>query len=196
MTSKTLTLLVSALAVGCGFTLPTLGMHTQNIAIHATSMLTAGQVDPFADPMFGAASEVQQAASQGDPIRTLITGAIVYGVSMIALSYWEDHILPDLQERGIMPRITKGYEEKARMLKSEKLLPWLTPLTADQSVPLPVYADLEKSCHHVGRNGDVHQYICAAENYKPDKLIDCQISKEFSELYGKPVLICKRKDPY
>eukprot|EP00965_Chrysotila_dentata_P224108 6193987-Pleurochrysis_carterae.AAC.1 len=175
-------------------------------------MLTAGQVDPFADPMFGAASEVQQAASQGDPIRTLITGAIVYGVSMIALSYWEDHILPDLQERGIMPRITKGYEEKARMLKSEKLLPWLTPLTADQSVPLPVYADLEKSCHHVGRaartltlpthgrirrrNGDVHQYICAAENYKPDKLIDCQISKEFSELYGKPVLICKRKDPY
>jgi len=61
---------------------------------------------------------------------------------------------------------------------------------AARTLTLPTHGRIRR------RNGDVHQYICAAENYKPDKLIDCQISKEFSELYGKPVLICKRKDPY
>ena len=77
----------------------------------------------------------------------LVVGLVFYAVFMNGLTWWDEHVLPELQERGMMPRIPG---EPVRLSKQDRALPWLTPGTADRSVPLPSYGDLVSACHRIG----------------------------------------------
>ncbi len=148
--------------------------------------------DPFADPNFGALTAQTTNHIARDPgYGPALTGLIIYGLTMLFLTYWDTHVLPDMQERGSMPRIPG---EQPRLTSTDRKVPYLTPVTVDRSVPLPSASRLEKTCHRVGRTGSVHQYICASKNTDfDDGYGECVQSPEFTDMYGRPVWICKRK---
>lgn len=128
----------------------------------------------------------------------LVVGLVFYAVFMNGLTWWDEHVLPELQERGMMPRIPG---EPVRLSKQDRALPWLTPGTADRSVPLPLYGDLVSACHRIGVTGNnVQQFICTQEERDAntadftDSFGECVISDEFTSFYdGQATLVCKRK---
>ena len=130
-------------------------------------------------------------------VQSVSMGLAFYAVFMNGLGWWEEHVLPELQERGIMPRIPG---EPVKLSKQDRALPWLTPVTADHSVPLPSFEDLASACHRIGVTGNnVQQFICtqderdANEDFT-DTFGECVISDEFTSFYkGQRTLVCKRK---
>jgi len=163
--------------------------------------------DPFSDPVFNLPpSDITAHASQADAApavsSTLGTSDLVfmfvfYAVFMYGLEWWDEKILPELQEKGIMPRIPG---EPVKLTKEDRALPYLTPTTADHAVPLPAYTALADACHRIGVTGNnVAQYICTQDNRDEsnkdfsDSFGECIISDEFTDFYGDATLICKRK---
>jgi len=112
---------------------------------------------------------------------------------MFALTWWDENVLPGLQRKGFLP-YTSSYErhldEQLQRREAEKRAKNLTPLTA-QHQPLP--DELEsKACHYIGTVNGVRQYLCIR---KDDEVGDeCAYSAEFSDLYKKPMVICKKAD--
>ena len=84
-----------------------------------------------------------------------------YGLAMVGLTYWDEHVLPGLQDKGIMPVIPGSYEEKKRHREAVQAVPWVTPITADRSVPLPTLDELMTKAYRVGASNGVVQYIRA-----------------------------------
>ena len=127
-----------------------------------------------------------------------MVGVVVYSLTMLALSWYDEHVLPDLQDRGIMPVIPG---ELQKLSTRDKEVPYLNPTTMDRRVALPAYAELKDSCFRIGVSGNVAQYICVGGDKPPramgadDGFGVCERSDTFSKHYGTTVWICKRKQP-
>lgn len=176
----------------------------------------------FADPVFAGVQEAApvvaqaaQDAAQVAPVDSnaqLLTGIIFYVVMMGALTFWDEHVLPKLQDRGLMPEIpgTLRYERMKRLSKEQRSVPWTTPLTADRS--LPSLDKIVSQATRVSSNSllNVVQFIKAhapGEATDPDlhgsRPADgaefeadeydavCCVSPEWSGHYGQNVYICK-----
>lgn len=88
-------------------------------------------------------------------------GLLFYGVTMALLTYWDEKVLPGLQDDGLMPVIPGSYEDRKRNRKRVQAVPWVTPVTADRAVPLPSLDELMQKAHRVGASNGVVQYIRA-----------------------------------
>ena len=63
-----------------------------------------------------------------------------YAVGFSALTYWDEKVLPGLQDKGLMPMT---HERRAKLMREAAAdEPWVTPLTADRSLPLPTLQEL------------------------------------------------------
>lgn len=179
----------------------------------------------FLDPMYGAIEVVTDAApavhSQESAFSTgaVVTGVLFYCVSMILLTWWEEAILPKLQDRGIMPTIPGSLRAKRleTLSEHERDLPWLTPVTAQfQGRPLPGLDDIIQKPAQIGEYNGVAQYIKAhtaseplprerawalgvpdGEPFDADELSSvCMVSPEFSSHYNTRVYLCKRRSAF
>ena len=110
-------------------------------------------IDPFADPVFSVATganQVTQGSVGSGGVETYVVGIAGYVVGMIILTLWDEHVLPKLQERNILPTIPDSAEELCSLRAKVIELPWVTPLTADRSLPLPSLEELTRRAHRVG----------------------------------------------
>jgi hypothetical protein len=141
---------------------------------------------------------------------------VCYVVGMAALTAWDEHVLPKLQARGVLPYIPGSASDIERKRKALMDVPWVTPITAERNgLPLPSLEELYERTHRVGRSfvdelkADVVQYIqahrrpnstlqpVAVEVRSDDAWVSeeegvCRISEDFTSFYGQDVYICKR----
>ena len=82
-----------------------------------------------------------------------------YAVGFSALTYWDEKVLPGLQDKGLMPMTHERRAKLAREAAADE--PWVTPLTADRSLPLPTLQQLYDKAHRVGVKNGVAQFIRA-----------------------------------
>lgn len=151
-------------------------------ALHATGQLLAA-ADPFADPVFTGAA----AADCSTP--PVLSCLLFYFVGMAALTAWDEWALPRLQQRGIMPKIPGEYD-RTKDLEPLQPIRWLTPLTADRAVPLPV--EIDDACVRIGTVDGAHQFICAQAAADALEADVCILSDGFSDHFGRPITICSR----
>ena len=113
-------------------------------------------------------------------LHPLITGVIFYSVGLLALTAWEKIVVPQLKLNSILPDIPITNNQ---LTESQKNEPWIVPLTADYSIPLPDKQELEiKGKHRIGSKNGISQFITLDNDLKIIKKIQEQ-SKEWSELY-------------
>lgn len=109
---------------------------------------------------------------------SLSTGIEVYLVGLIALTAWEELVLPRLSET-----LTRG----------EREIKWITPLTADSPVPLPAPEQLyANGKHYIGSRGGVPQFISLNSSHRVVPGV-CEIDPTWSEVYEEDVYIFKQK---
>ena len=86
----------------------------------------------------------------------LCTGVLWYGTGLIALDLFEKKIVPRFGLRSILPVV----KDEFGLTREERQIGWITPLTADQCVPLPTYEELQKKGRHrIGSIQGTTQYI-------------------------------------
>merc|ERR1711939_469787 len=155
------------------------------LAPHAATTLLSS--DPFSDPVFTGAA---QASLHWNPA---MTGIACYAAGMCMLTWWDEKVLPKLQRDGVLPY----HSEEDRMIDTQKrrreaaaAARPLTPLTAARQ---PLASELDQgACHYIGTVDNVRQYVCVRHD---DAIGDeCELSDEFSEQYGMPVVICKKAE--
>ena len=82
-----------------------------------------------------------------------------YAAGMTALTHWDENVLPKLQDKGMMPMTS---ERRAKLMREAAVEePWVTPLTADRTLPLPTLQQLYDKAHRVGATNGVAQFIRA-----------------------------------
>ena len=181
---------------GANNILPATGLqHATSVGQQANNILPTTNLhavrDIFADPQFGAPHTTAMGPEHNYGM--LVTGLLVYGLTMAFLGFWDDNVLPDLQQKGLMPVIPG---EMQKLSTADRAIPFLTPITADRhAYPLPAYAELNDRCHRIGSRGEVTFYLCPSDGKMDydDGYGECKISAEFSKHYGQPVFVCKRK---
>ena len=143
---------------------------------------------------------------------SLLTGFAFYAGTMIALTAWDEHVVPKLQDAGVLPEMPGSVRSirLSRLSKEQRELPWFTPLTADRA--LPDLETVEQEPVRVGQYGGVTQFIKAHAQSEPipikvpaqrptdgtpfdaeELCAVCKVSKEFSDHYGRRIYLCKRK---
>ena len=170
----------------------------------------------FLDPLFQSAHEAAVTAAPTSDKSMLLTGLGFYAVTMLALTWWDEEMLPKLQDKGLMPTIPGSLRHRRlqTLSKEQRELPWLTPSTAQyQGKALPGLDDILKQPVRIGEYSGVAQYLKAhseaelvpeyiAVDRRPtdgtpfdaDELgCVCMVSPEFTDHYGKRVYLCKRR---
>jgi hypothetical protein len=172
----------------------------------------------FLDPVWNSAQEAAVTATSAPThdMGAVMTGLVFYGVTMGALTWWDEKMLPKLQDQGLMPTIpgTLRYNRLKTLSKEQRDLPWLTPSTAQyQGKQLPGLDDIVKQPIRIGEYSGVAQYLKAhteGEQIPQYVVVDrrptdgtpfdadelgcvCMVSPEFTEHYGKRVYLCKRR---
>jgi len=180
-------------------------------------------VDPFMDPVFTSSMpEAAQTAEQATSIfhsSPALTGILFYAVTMGMLTYWDEKVLPKLQDAGVMPDFPDSLRSQRlkTLSKEERDLPWPTPKTAQLSAgkSLPPLEAIEKKAVKVGSQLGVSFYVKAHENtelipahipqsrpvdgtpFDADELrAVCRVDPEWSDYYGRRVYVCKRKTEF
>lgn len=122
---------------------------------------------------------------------TLVTKVLVpYAAAMTTLYVWERHALPRVQDVLPVP-VFPG-----RFRQSERDLPWITPLDAEQSVPLPRLDELtvhRVGSHRTSRNSLIGQFVRRAG---PDDFFirgEVEKSAAWSKHYGTSIVIFKKR---
>ena len=117
-------------------------------------------------------------------------GAVVYGGSLAALTAWEAAAVPWLKRRGILPDVPPL---PSMLSEHEKMAAFATPLTAIDYPPLPTLDERQDGRRHLVHTcGRVVQHIYLAQGpSSPLRPEVCEVSDEFSELYGERVIIEK-----
>ena len=162
-----------------------------------------------------AADVAATAAQSGIDKSSIMVGLLFYGITMTALTWWEEKVLPDLQDKGIMPTIPGElrHTRLQTLSKEQRELPWLTPhLVQFQGKGLPRLEDILQKPVRIGIQSGVAQYIKAHSDHEmmPAYLDSkrptdgtpfdadefacvCRVSPEFTEHYGKRVYLCKKR---
>lgn len=207
-------MLFTALLLPQGLLLPT---ATNAMAPNVATALLAS-ADPFLDPVWNTATDAAVTATSGptSDMGAVMTGLVFYAVTMGALTWWDEKMLPKLQDKGLMPTIpgTLRYNRLKTLSKEQRDLPWLTPTTAQfQGKGLPVLEDILHQPVRIGEYNGVAQYLKAhgeAEKVPEYVVVDrrpvdgtpfdadelgcvCMVSPEFTDHYGKRVYLCKRR---
>jgi len=162
-----------------------------------------------------ARADEMAASHQGD-ISVIWVGIGIYGVSMLALSAWDKHVLPrylppeqykkhtgmehpslkpPIVERTLKdPTVQPACQEESVSLITEPV----SMLTADLPFGLPAVEDLMLACVRIGATDNKWtQYICATDaksGWKYDEYEACEISPDFSNHYGMEVAVCLRQN--
>ena len=172
----------------------------------------------FLDPVWNTATDAAVTATSGPTgdMGAVMTGLVFYAVTMGALTWWDEKMLPGLQDKGLMPTIpgTLRYNRLKTLSKEQRDLPWLTPTTAQfQGKGLPHLEDILQQPVRIGEYNGVAQYLKAhgeAEKVPEYIAVDrrpvdgtpfdadelgcvCMVSPEFTDHYGKRVYLCKRR---
>lgn len=135
------------------------------------------------------------AAAPSD-MSSLFVGLFCYALTMVALSLWDALVVPNLQEKGMLPYYK---DEQPRLSVEDRKRPWLRP--ADLQMwggKLPTIEEVVKQCVRIGKThtgyGSLEQYLCAASKTDlSDGYGECELSDTWSDHYGREVWICKRK---
>jgi len=99
---------------------------------------------------------------------------------MGSLTYWDEVVLPKLQDTGVIPVIPGSYSDLKKQREKVQAVPWVTPVTADRSVPLPTLDELMKKPHRVGASNGVVQYIRAHAGKAAAMLEENRVLLEFA----------------
>lgn len=119
------------------------------------------------------------------------TGAACYLGSLALLTAWESVAVPRLKLNGILPDVPIL---PGQLTERELRLPWILPITADQSIPLPDIDSLrDKERHHVGKIEKVSQVISIPSERTSIIKGKREVSEEWSSYYGTLICIEKRK---
>jgi len=204
----------------------TAAFHIVPPPVPSTAIASIGSLlalaDPFADPVFNTAivhettaavaPAAQQAAATGFSQQDIIWGLSFYVASMSVLTWWDERVLPKLQDKGVMPEMPGSLRAQRlkKLTKEQRATPWTTPLTSDRGLPSLNAVEKEAVRVSQSKNG-VIQFIkahTAAEHldssvhtgrptdgteFEADEMnAVCRVSTEFSEHFGKRVYICKR----
>ena len=122
----------------------------------------------------------------------LTTGIAVYVGGFILLTMFESFIAPSLGLPSTLPT------EHNQLTREELAIPFVTPITCDNTLPLPPLETLrDKEHHRVGRRvirqSIVTQYIqCRPDEFKKKKG-KCELSEPWSQYYGEDIVIFKKK---
>merc|ERR550514_77656 len=94
---------------------------TRVTAVHAVS------VDPFLDPVFTAgASAAAGTASAAAPSGVFSHGSLMFGlacyaITMVFLTWWDERMLPTLQDEGILPELPSSLRsQRLKTLSKEE----------------------------------------------------------------------------
>ena len=115
----------------------------------------------------------------------VVTGIAAYVVGITLLDLWEEHVVPELQLRSILPEVRTGAEQ---LSVKEKRISMLTPMTADRRVPFPLYEELQQQDCCVGKG----QFLSADVSLRQIKHVQ-EHSPDWSEYYGHPIVIYKKR---
>jgi len=110
-------------------------------------------MDPFASAIFNTAQTVSQPAAAQTGSVDLLSLAVSYVGLMLLLTGWEYHVLPKLQDAGLMPELPKGTGSIHALRKAKEeifAVPWATPITVDRTVQLPTLEELQADACRVG----------------------------------------------
>lgn len=121
---------------------------------------------------------------------SLDTGILFYAISFAALTAYEAFAVPQLKLHGIIPDVPLI---AGMLTEREKQAPMITPITADMSVPPPDIRAIRSSPHRVGAREGVPQFIAVPEIAPPLRPSACEKSEEWTDFYGEPICIFKRK---
>ena len=185
------TLLLHALSAATyvdGFLMPHLTSSWAN------SLTTELSRQPLADISTTVVASVQspviEAASQPHmDLSTLAVGFGYYAFGMLALTYWDEHVLPSLMDPDSYNKWT-GLTHPVHKKPPEPI-----SLLNAQLKGLPSLDLLREACVNIGSTDDYYnQYLCAipvlAEH--DDGFDGCEVSSEFSEFYGTEIELCRR----
>ena len=118
----------------------------------------------------------------------LVTGIIFYVTGYAALSVWEEFVVPQLKLRSILPDVPLV---DGQLTEKERTEPWITPLTADQTLPLPTLEMLRTKDHHrIGRREGVTQYITTDEKLTRIRGVQEEV-EAWNDFYGVPITVYK-----
>lgn len=107
----------------------------------------------------------------------LVFGTFCYITSLLALNAFENAKII----------------QKTTLTKKEQQIPWITPLTSNQAIPLPIYENLDNKFLIGSRIEErrISQFIKKPENEEYKKGI-CELSDTWSKFYDdKPIVIFK-----
>mgnify|MGYP003682231833 CR=1 FL=1 len=111
------------------------------------------------------------------------TGLVCYIVGLLALTAWEEWVVPRFSVDSTLPNNLSGEQRR---------LPWITPLTASTPVPLPTLDTLQTlERYYVGSKMGVAQYITLDAPPRPREGV-YEHSQEWSEHYGVEVYVYKK----
>lgn len=122
------------------------------------------------------------------PESPLFTGILFYVSTLLALTLWEEFVVPMLKRSGTLPDIPLV---DGQLTETEKAYPFITPQTTSQNVPmLSEFEALDR--FFVGSREGVPQYI-TLKALRTLRGLQTE-SKEWSIHYDTPVFIYKKNE--
>lgn len=114
------------------------------------------------------------------------TGVACYLAGLATLSIWEEVVVPALKLRSILPDVPSV---TGQLTERQRNARWITPLTADQRLPLPSLDRLRDRDHRVGSQEGVSQHItvCRLRHVRGLQ----ERSDEWSRFYGTDICVYK-----
>ena len=137
---------------------------------------------------------------------------LLFGITMTALTWWEEKVLPDLQDKGIMPTIPGSCDTRLQTLsRSSAAAMAHAHLVQFQGKGLPRLEDIAEAVrmnpewrrpvHQSTLNHEMMPAYIDSKRPTDGTPFDadefacvCRVSPEFTEHYGKRVYLCRRVD--
>lgn len=127
------------------------------------------------------------ATADHHPSGALMTGIIVYAITMGLLTSWERHVLPKYMSPDHYKKMT-GWTHPDLKLAPQPV----SMLTADLPLGLPTLEEIQSACVRIGATDKTwDQYLCPTASY--DSYDACEVSREFSDHYGVEIALCRRQ---
>ena len=125
---------------------------------------------PFA-PLDTVRALAEKLPAISPPSETLTVGLVTYAAGLASLTLWDGVLKPQWESR------------RARRT------PWITPLTADRTIPPPTHDDLlARGVHYIGARDGVAQFVTLS---RPTQALWTR-SEEWSEYYRAEAFVIKR----